>query len=136
MTLARTVSDEEQPLLSVELDGVERIVQYHAPSGVGGGTRFCGFNLGLGGAVLPMSVLSPRENELYQHMLAPEIIDTANFVHSPMPGVLVSLAVEPGQHIENGQEICVMEAMKMQARVLSFLFSAQPPNRPVTANLT
>ena len=42
-------------------------------------------------------------------MLAPEVVDTANFVHSPMPGVLVSLSVEPGQHIENGQEICVME---------------------------
>lgn len=104
----------EQPLLEVEMDGVSRVVQYHTPSGAGGGTRVCGFTLGLGGAVLPMNVLTPKEHELYQHMLAPEVIDTANFVHSPMPGVLVSLSVEPGQRIENGQEICVMEAMKMQ----------------------
>mmetsp|Transcript_71325 Transcript_71325/g.201030 ORF Transcript_71325/g.201030 Transcript_71325/m.201030 type:complete len:247 (-) Transcript_71325:1484-2224(-) len=104
----------EQPLLEVEMDGVARVVQYHTPSGTGGGTRACGFNLGLCGAVLPMNVLTPKEHELYQHMLAPEVVDTANFVHSPMPGVLVSLSVEPGQHIENGQEICVMEAMKMQ----------------------
>jgi len=51
----------EQPLLEVEMDGVARVVQYHTPSGTGGGTRACGFNLGLCGAVLPMNVLTPKE---------------------------------------------------------------------------
>ena len=47
-------------------------------------------------------------------MLPPEVMDYSNLVISPMPGVLISLAVEPGQEIQDGQEIAVMEAMKMQ----------------------
>ena len=35
------------------------------------------------------------------------------FVASPMPGVIVSLAVKPGDKVEIGQEIGVIEAMKM-----------------------
>ncbi|GLE09609.1 hypothetical protein PINS_up021337, partial [Pythium insidiosum] len=32
----------------------------------------------------------------------------------PMPGMLVSVAVQEGDHVEIGQELCVVEAMKMQ----------------------
>ena len=33
---------------------------------------------------------------------------------SPMPGKLISYAVEAGDKVELGQELCVVEAMKMQ----------------------
>ena len=31
-----------------------------------------------------------------------------------MPGVLISVAVEPGQAVNEGQELAIVEAMKMQ----------------------
>jgi len=33
---------------------------------------------------------------------------------APMPGTIVSVAVEPGSQVTYGQELCVLEAMKMK----------------------
>jgi len=33
---------------------------------------------------------------------------------APMPGTIVSVAVEPGSQVAYGQELCVLEAMKMK----------------------
>jgi len=35
-------------------------------------------------------------------------------VLAPIPGVIVSIAVQPGQAVTVGQELCVLEAMKMK----------------------
>jgi biotin carboxyl carrier protein len=35
-------------------------------------------------------------------------------VLAPIPGVIVSVAVQPGQVVKTGQELCVLEAMKMK----------------------
>jgi biotin carboxyl carrier protein len=35
-------------------------------------------------------------------------------VRAPIPGVIVSLAIEPGTTVSTGQELCVLEAMKMK----------------------
>ena len=40
-------------------------------------------------------------------------------VKSPMPGILLSLAVEVGQRIESGEPLLVLEAMKMQNTIPS-----------------
>jgi propionyl-CoA carboxylase alpha chain len=32
----------------------------------------------------------------------------------PMPGVVVSIAVQEGQTVEEGQPLCIVEAMKME----------------------
>ena len=34
--------------------------------------------------------------------------------HSPMPGVIISVMVEKGDQVVTGDEVCVLEAMKMQ----------------------
>ena len=47
-------------------------------------------------------------------MAPPVKIDYAKSIISPMPGAIVSVAVELGQTIVDGQELCVIEAMKMQ----------------------
>ena len=47
-------------------------------------------------------------------MAPPKKIDHAKSVLSPMPGAIVSIAVEPGQIVVEGQELLVIEAMKMQ----------------------
>jgi len=35
-------------------------------------------------------------------------------VRAPMPGLVVRLLVEPGQHVEAGQGVAIVEAMKME----------------------
>lgn len=47
-------------------------------------------------------------------MIEPPAVDTSLMLLSPMPGKLISVAVQPGDEIELGQEMCVVEAMKMQ----------------------
>jgi propionyl-CoA carboxylase alpha chain len=66
------------------------------------------------GANMPVVVQSEREFELSKHMHEPEEQDTSDIVVSPMPGTVISYAVEPGEHVEVGQELCIIEAMKMQ----------------------
>jgi propionyl-CoA carboxylase alpha chain len=40
--------------------------------------------------------------------------DLSRFLLSLMPGLLASLAVKVGQEVKIGQELCVVEAMKME----------------------
>lgn len=47
-------------------------------------------------------------------MAPPKKVDYSKSVLSPMPGAIVSIAVEPGQAVVDGQELFVIEAMKMQ----------------------
>jgi biotin carboxyl carrier protein len=36
---------------------------------------------------------------------------------SPLPGKVISVAIEPGQHVDAGDELIVIEAMKMNNRI-------------------
>ena len=47
-------------------------------------------------------------------MLAKVPPDLSKFLLSPMPGLLVRLAVTVGQELKAGEEIAVVEAMKME----------------------
>uniref|UniRef100_A0AAQ5YTW6 Propionyl-CoA carboxylase alpha chain, mitochondrial n=1 Tax=Amphiprion ocellaris TaxID=80972 RepID=A0AAQ5YTW6_AMPOC len=40
--------------------------------------------------------------------------DTSSILRSPMPGTVVAVSIKPGDTVAEGQEICVIEAMKMQ----------------------
>ena len=40
--------------------------------------------------------------------------DLSRFLLSPMPGLLVSVAVKEGQEVKAGEELAVVEAMKME----------------------
>ena len=66
------------------------------------------------GADMPVLLQSPREYELSKYMHEPVAMDTSAFVLSPMPGQLIKMTVEEGDHVEIGQELCIVEAMKMQ----------------------
>ena len=58
--------------------------------------------------------MSPRMAELHQlmpHKLPP---DMSRYVLSPMPGLLVDVAVVPGQKVLAGERVAVIEAMKME----------------------
>lgn len=71
------------------------------------------------GADIPCLIQSPREYELSKHMHPPKIVDTSDFVMSPMPGTLISFKINEGDQVESGQELCIVEAMKMQNIVRS-----------------
>jgi propionyl-CoA carboxylase alpha chain len=40
--------------------------------------------------------------------------DLSRFILSPMPGLLVQVAVVPGQKVQAGERVAVIEAMKME----------------------
>lgn len=40
--------------------------------------------------------------------------DGSQAVRAPIPGVIISVAVKPGDVVSHGQELCVLEAMKMK----------------------
>ena len=73
-----------------------------------------GFRLRCRGAVCDVSVHTPAQASLAVHMLPKVERDLSPVVLSPMPGKLISVAVVPGQSVELGQDLAVMEAMKMQ----------------------
>jgi len=73
-----------------------------------------GYVLSTGGAIVPVSVLTPRAAELAKLMPKREAADTGKFLLSPMPGLLVAVAVEVGWEVKVGQELAVVEAMKME----------------------
>jgi propionyl-CoA carboxylase alpha chain len=59
-------------------------------------------------------VISPRMAELHQLMPFKAPPDMSRFVLSPMPGLLVDVAVQPGQKVLAGERVAVIEAMKME----------------------
>jgi propionyl-CoA carboxylase alpha chain len=59
-------------------------------------------------------VLSPRAAALYALMPYKAPPDMSRFVLSPMPGLLVDVAVQPGQKVQAGERVAVIEAMKME----------------------
>ena len=67
-----------------------------------------------GGASVEMLVLRPRVAELAARMPKKEPPDLSKYLLSPMPGLLVSVSVEVGQEIKAGEELAVVEAMKME----------------------
>ena len=73
-----------------------------------------GYRLHHRGAVIDVLVLSPKAAELTRHMIEREPPDLSKFLLSPMPGLLVRLAVEEGDEVKTGEELAAVEAMKME----------------------
>lgn len=73
-----------------------------------------GYSLYHSGLRADVVVLNPRMAELYALMPEKVIADTSKFLLSPMPGLLISLSVEEGQEVKGGEELAVIEAMKME----------------------
>lgn len=47
-------------------------------------------------------------------LAAPPEESAARQVLAPMPGIIASISVKEGDHVSHGQELCVLEAMKMK----------------------
>ena len=72
------------------------------------------YRLTHGGSQDDVLVLSPAHAELNALMPVKVPPDTSSLLLSPMPGLLISLAVAEGQEVKAGEELAVIEAMKME----------------------
>ena len=52
--------------------------------------------------------------ELHARLPEKQKPDTSKLIMSPMPGLVVSVAVHVGQDVKAGEAVCIVEAMKMQ----------------------
>ncbi|XP_066562860.1 propionyl-CoA carboxylase alpha chain, mitochondrial [Amia ocellicauda] len=95
-------------LLPVSINGTQRTVQCISRSPGGE------ISLQYLGTVYKVTVLSKLAEALSRHMPEKVPEDTSSILRSPMPGSVVAVSVSPGDTVAEGQEICVIEAMKMQ----------------------
>ena len=66
------------------------------------------------GLRIEAQVMSARAAELLRVMPFKAPADMSKFLLSPMPGLLVDVAVKPGQAVQAGERLAVIEAMKME----------------------
>jgi propionyl-CoA carboxylase alpha chain len=76
--------------------------------------RGIGYRLLHEGAQVDLAVYTARQAELARLMPHKPPPDLSKYLLSPMPGLLVSLAVKEGQEVKAGEPLAVVEAMKME----------------------
>ena len=70
------------------------------------------------GTTLPVEVRHPLE-KLLQSTQRPTAGGGGEIVTAPMPGLVVAIRVRPGERVEPGQPVAVVEAMKMQNELVA-----------------
>jgi len=73
-----------------------------------------GYMLTYGGASVAVRVRTPRVAELAQFMPKPKDQNKKDNLLAPIAGLIVHLRVKEGQEVKQGQELLVIEAMKME----------------------
>ncbi|XP_005106150.1 propionyl-CoA carboxylase alpha chain, mitochondrial isoform X2 [Aplysia californica] len=101
------------PLITATVNGEERLLQVHQK--LGGGQ----YDLRFHGTLFTVSVMNDLAYQLSQYMPEKKEVDTSTMVLAPMPGVLKSVNVSAGDAVAEHQEVCVLEAMKMQNSLVS-----------------
>jgi propionyl-CoA carboxylase alpha chain len=96
-----------QPLFVGRVGDDDVIVQVDRVGGTG-------WKLFYAGCLVELQVLRPRVAELAVLMPVKRPPDTSKFLLSPMPGLLKTVAVKEGQEVKVGEELAVVEAMKME----------------------
>ncbi len=59
-------------------------------------------------------VLTSLSADLHQRLPEKQAADTSKMIISPMPGLVVTMDVAVGQTVQEGEQVCIIEAMKMQ----------------------
>jgi propionyl-CoA carboxylase alpha chain len=72
------------------------------------------YRLNHGGAMVKATVRRPRMAALAALMPVKKPPDTSKLLICPMPGLVVSVNVTEGQHVQAGETLAVVEAMKME----------------------
>jgi propionyl-CoA carboxylase alpha chain len=100
-----------QPIYSGTINGEQNFVQVLREDQT--------YRLIHGGSQVEVRIVTPKVAELLQYMPDKPPPDLSKFLISPMPGLLVSVAVKEGDVINAGQELAVLEAMKMENTLLA-----------------
>ncbi|HVH84216.1 MAG TPA: biotin/lipoyl-containing protein, partial [Steroidobacteraceae bacterium] len=130
------LGDEEHAVTLAPADGGYDVTIEGQPSGVRGAWRIgeplfkgsvngealtvqvdrhgIAYRLALGGREVEVRVVSPQAAASLRLMPKKAQPDMSRYLISPMPGLLVSLAVKVGQEVKAGEELAVVEAMKME----------------------
>ncbi|XP_039193690.1 propionyl-CoA carboxylase alpha chain, mitochondrial isoform X1 [Crotalus tigris] len=95
-------------VLSLQVDNVQRTVQWLSRDADGN------LSIQFLGTVYKLRVLTKLAAELSKYMQEKVTKDTTSIIRAPMPGVVVAISIKPGDTVAVGQEICAIEAMKMQ----------------------
>jgi propionyl-CoA carboxylase alpha chain len=93
-------------LATLLVDGVKTVIKVAKITG--------GYRMRLRGADLKVLVHTPRQAELAAYMPEKLPPDTSKLLLCPMPGLVVSVVVEVGDEVHEGQALCTIEAMKME----------------------
>ncbi|CAI9727821.1 propionyl-CoA carboxylase alpha chain, mitochondrial-like [Octopus vulgaris] len=106
-----TIPDEftlSQPRITANINGKTHTVQLisREPSGA--------MKIQLYGTVFKINILDELAADLMKYMPVKQEVDRSSMLVAPMPGILKSIAVAAGDVVSEGQELCVLEAMKMQ----------------------
>ncbi|HQA27047.1 MAG TPA: acetyl/propionyl/methylcrotonyl-CoA carboxylase subunit alpha [Candidatus Competibacteraceae bacterium] len=94
------------PLFKGTLNGTEICIQVERRGMV--------YRLFHWGSQADVVVLSPRVAKFQTLMPEKAPPDLSKFLLSPMPGLLTKVAVQAGQEVKAGEELAVIEAMKME----------------------
>ena len=95
------------PLIDACVDGKQLTFQFVEKDSSGYKIRFMG-------TVYDVTVRSDLEHDLSQYLKVKSKTESGNKVASPMPGRLLKVSVKPGDIVKQGDELLIVEAMKMQ----------------------
>ncbi|MEC9374962.1 MAG: acetyl/propionyl/methylcrotonyl-CoA carboxylase subunit alpha [Pseudomonadota bacterium] len=95
-----------EPIINVEINGKMICFQLDLLE--------TSYRLSRRGAQIDIFICSERAAELNHYMLEKIEPDLSKFLLSPMPGLLVKLKADIGDEIKAGEELAVVEAMKME----------------------
>ena len=71
------------------------------------------------GLTANLRVMTPLAAEMLARMPEKVAPDASNRLFSPMPGLLVSIAVQEGEEVSLGEPLAVVEAMKMENQLFA-----------------
>ncbi|HSO09962.1 MAG TPA: acetyl-CoA carboxylase biotin carboxylase subunit [Desulfoprunum sp.] len=69
------------------------------------------------GVSATFEIYNPREWHLARHMPPPRRKSADNILECPMPGLVVAVRVSAGERVFRGQELVILESMKMESAV-------------------
>ena len=104
----RLLSDPHQDRVEVEVDGQPLVVDVQDLGSDEAGPEPAG-----PGPLTAASMASPVRDPAAAPVSAPPAAASARTVAAPLPGVVKSVAVGPGQRVSPGDPLLVIEAMKM-----------------------
>ena len=115
------INDREQNLKILNMDtrGIEFILdqKYHKVKYLDSTTSK--MNLVVDGVPMTLNLHADLDEIVYKHSGGAGAGDAQLTLRSQIPGKVISIAVEEGANIKKGDNVCVLESMKMQVGIKS-----------------